>query len=319
MTTLETTAPTSVPTTVPATVLADLIRIARPAHWVKNVLVVPAALLAVPSVTAATAGDVLLATAAFTLASVAVYFGNDLADRGRDRLHPVKRLRPIASGRISGAVAVTAVAGVLCLLALLLVAVPAVPPGPILAYLVLNVLYSRLLKHVPLVDAGCVAAGFVLRVLLGYLTVGARPATWLLVAVFSLCLLLVLGKRRQELTVGGAEHRPALRGYTVELTDHLIQLTAVLTAMAFLMHLRGEAQLGVYAEPAMLASVPLVLFALARYIQVVLVRGVGDPVRVLLRDRAIVGTAVVWGLLFLAALVLSHQPALADRIQSLVN
>lgn len=317
MTTLETTAPTALPTPTP--VLIDLIRVARPVHWAKNVLVVPAALLAVPSVAPATAGHVLLAIAAFTLASVAVYFGNDLADRNRDRMHPVKRLRPIASGRISGAVAVTVAAGVLALLALLLVAVPAVPPGPILAYLMLNVLYSRLLKHVPLVDAGCVAAGFVLRVLEGYLTVGARTATWLLVAVFSLCLLLVLGKRRQELSVGGAEHRPALRGYTVELTDHLIQLTAVLTAVAFLMHLRGEARLGAFAEPAMLASVPLVLFALARYLQVVLLRGAGDPVRVLLRDRAIVGTAVLWGLLFVAALVLSHDPSLAGRLQALLT
>ncbi|GGM04475.1 UbiA prenyltransferase family protein [Dactylosporangium sucinum] len=316
MTTLETT-PAS--TAVPTPLVLDLLRVARPAHWVKNVLVVPAALLAVPTVSASSAGHVLLATVAFTLASIAVYFGNDLADRGRDRLHAVKRLRPIASGRVSGAVAVTVATGVLGLLALLLIAVPDVPPGPILAYLVLNVLYCRVLKHVPLVDAGCVAAGFVLRVLEGYLTVGARVATWLLVAVFSLCLLLVLGKRRQELSVGGSAHRPALRGYTVELTDHLIQLTAVLTAVAFLLYLRGDAQLGAFAEPAMLASVPLALFALARYIQAVLVRGVGDPVLVLLRDRAIVGTGLVWGLLFVTALVLSRDPALAHRLQSLIN
>ncbi|MFG2040018.1 UbiA prenyltransferase family protein [Dactylosporangium sp. NPDC048998] len=315
MTTLETTAPTAVPTRL----LPDLIRVARPVHWAKNVLVVPAALLAVPTITATTAGHVLLATVAFTLASIAVYFGNDLADRARDRLHPVKRLRPIASGRVSTALAVAVAAGVLGLLAVLLIAVPAVPSGPILAYLVLNVLYCRLLKHVPLVDAGCVAAGFVLRVLEGYLTAGAPVATWLLVAVFSLCLLLVLGKRRQELSVGGIEHRPALRGYTVEVTDHLIQLTAVLTAVAFLLYLRGDAQLGPFAEPTTLASVPLALFALARYIQAVLVRGVGDPVLVLLRDRAIVGTALVWGLLFVTALVLSHNPALAHRLQALID
>ncbi|MBO4204958.1 UbiA prenyltransferase family protein [Micromonospora echinofusca] len=299
---------------VPATrprLLRDLIQLSRPTHWVKSLLVVPVPLLETPVWTV----DILVrlgwAVGVFVLASSAVYVGNDLADRQRDRNHPVKRHRPIAAGRVPVPLAWLYCALLLGALAWLLLTGPPGHAGPVLGYLVLNVAYSRGLKHVPLVEAGAVALGFVLRVAQGYLATGGAVSGWLLVTVFAGCLLLVIGKRRQELLDSGPAHRPALRGYTVELAGHLVQLTSVLAVTAGLVYLRTEAPLAGYGEAAMLLSTPIVLYLTSRYLQLALVgRAAGDPVRLLLRDRAVLVTGLLWGVLLAGLLAAARIPAL---------
>ncbi|BCJ50808.1 hypothetical protein Asp14428_22830 [Actinoplanes sp. NBRC 14428] len=209
------------------------------------------------------AGRAGIAVLAFILASAVVYVANDIADRGRDRAHPTKRDRPIAAGRVSpwaaGALAVS--------LAAVLAAVvgPAMTEWwPLLAYLVVNAAYSFVLKHVPLVDLFVVALGFVLRLAQGYEAVGSPSSGWLTLCVLAVCLLLILGKRRHELRAGGVAHRPALAGYNESLLDHLLVLTAALALITY--------QLYVYTfSAAALFTVPFALFALFRYLQVVLV------------------------------------------------
>jgi len=155
--------------------------------------------------------------------------------------------------------------------------------------------YSLGLKHAPLLDVFLVAAGFTLRMLQGYVVLEADVSGWLLTCVFSLCLLLTVGKRRQELVATEGAHRPALRGYTVALTEQLMLLVAVLAAGSYLLYLRTEAPLDGYGPAAAAASVPLALFGLFRYLQLVLVRGAGeDPVRTLLRDPALVVNSLLW-------------------------
>jgi hypothetical protein len=164
----------------------------------------------------------------------------------------------------------------------------------VLAYLGLNLAYTRALKHIPLVDVGAVAVGLVLRVVQGYVATGQRISNWLLVAVFAMSLVMLIGKRRDELLRAGPAHRPALAGYSLELTDQLLPITGALAIVAGLMYLSTEAPFGAYGTVAMLLSTPFALFALARYLQMLLVDGCGDPVRAVLGDRTIIGAAVLW-------------------------
>jgi len=122
------------------------------------------------------------------------------------------------------------------------------PYWPVLAYLVLSAAYSRGLKHVALVDVGTVALGFVLRIVQGYVALDEPVSACLVVAVLSVSLLLLTGKRRHELLGAGAAHRPALRGYSVELINLLLPLTGVLSVVAGLSYLATDAPFGSYHQ-----------------------------------------------------------------------
>jgi decaprenyl-phosphate phosphoribosyltransferase len=299
----------------PRCFVRDLVRLARPGQWPKNLLVVPLALLDPGRLTAGGLVRIGWAVALFTLASSLVYAWNDLADRQRDRMHPTKRSRPIAAGRIGVGVGYAYVAALAALLALAISVAPSVGWWPVLAYLALNAAYSRWLKHVPPLDVFTVAAGFVLRAVQGYLAVGAPISTWLLVSVFSLCLLLVLGKRRHEVSVAGSEHRPSLRGYSTQYLDCLLVLSAVVTITAFLLYLDEGRVAAPYSSAALMVSVPCAMFAIARYLQVVVVhRGGGDPVRTLLRDPALLATSLLWTALLAATMAAAHFPALVELL-----
>ncbi|MDQ0695903.1 UbiA prenyltransferase family protein [Streptomyces sp. W4I9-2] len=288
----------------------DLLALLRPGQWVKNLAVVPLALLDTHPWGAAAFLRTGWAVLGFTLASALVYVVNDLADRERDRLHPVKRHRPIASGRVSTLAAVVLTGALALALTGWAVAGPAWQWWPTALYLALSLAYSQGLKHVPLVDAFIVATGFVLRLVQGALLVGAQMSEWLALCVFSLCLMLALGKRRHEMTAAGRAHRPALRGYTLAFLDHLVVLVAVLTAVSYVLYLRDDASLAAGASLVTLLSAPCAVFGLARYLQLLLVEeGGGNPVHVLFRDRATLVNAALWAVLVALALLLPQSPA----------
>ncbi|MEV6438054.1 UbiA prenyltransferase family protein [Streptomyces anulatus] len=288
----------------------DLLALLRPGQWVKNLAVVPLALLDTHPWGTAAFLRTGWAVLGFTLASALVYVVNDLADRERDRLHPVKRHRPIASGRVSTLAAFVLTGALALALAGWAVAGPAWQWWPTALYLALSLAYSQGLKHVPLVDAFIVATGFVLRLVQGALLIGAQMSEWLALCVFSLCLMLALGKRRHEMTAAGRAHRPALRGYTLAFLDHLVVLVAVLTAVSYVLYLRDDASLAAGASLVTLLSAPCAVFGLARYLQLLLVEeGGGNPVHVLFRDRATLVNAALWAVLVALALLLPQASA----------
>lgn len=285
-----------------------LLQLSRPGQWPKNLLVVSVPLLDLRVWQVDVVWKLAWGIATFTLAAVIVYVLNDLADRARDAGHPKKWHRPIASGRVS---ARSATVFAVTLLAVLLGAFSLQPwswSWPIVVYLLLNVGYSAGLKHTPLLDVFMVAAGFGLRLLEGYLVLDTPISGWLFTTVFTACLLLAVGKRRQELVSTGGAYRPALRGYSVPLTEQLMMLSGVLAAVSYLQYLRSEAPLGELAPAAAAILAPLMLFTLFRYLQLVMVRGKGEnPVRTLLRDRAIVVNALVWAALSTCFLVVTRM------------
>jgi 4-hydroxybenzoate polyprenyltransferase len=273
----------------------DLFLLARPAHWIKSVLAVPIALVDLKVWSWSALERVAWSIVGFILAAAVVYLVNDLVDRRLDRLHPGKSRRPIAAGRLS--VTALVLYGVVLIggLGLLLVFSPHGSSWPILGYLGLNLSYTAGLKHLPLIEMGAISGGFVLRVVQGYLAADVAASSWMLIAVFSGSLLLILGKRRYELVEVGVAHRPSLRGYSVEFLNHLLLLASVFCLAATLTYLDTEAPIAPYRKEALLISLPFVLYTLFRYLQVVLVlKGGGDPVRLLLRDRALILSIVIW-------------------------
>ncbi|MGC5032523.1 UbiA prenyltransferase family protein [Micromonospora sp. DT229] len=288
-----------------------LLALARPGHVVKNLFAVPLALIDTPVWTVTALWRCVWAVAAFTLASSVIYVVNDIADRHRDGAHPEKRHRPIAAGHVPVPVA-WGYAGLLAAgLITLAVTAPPMAWWPLVVYLLLSAAYSRWLKHQPLLDVCVVATGFVLRVLQGYAAVETPPSSLLLTAVFSGCLVLILGKRRHELAVLGAGHRPALDGYNLLLADHLLGLTTTLAGVSFLLYLHLDTPIDAYPPAVLALVVPLGVLAAFRYLQAVLVlRTGGDPIRILLRDRTIVGCAVLVGVVLAVAQINARYPHL---------
>lgn len=276
----------------------------RPRQWVKNAFVLIAPLAVDP--TSVTRQPWLLPAAllAFVAASSSVYVLNDWLDRERDRLHPTKRDRPIASGRVGPALALLLGLGCLSVIGAAVVVLPPLAGASVAAYLVLNLLYCLVLKHHALVDISVVAFGFVLRAAAGCLAVGAPFSPTLIACVYCVCLLLSLGKRRHELAAvasagDAAVTRPALAGYSVPLLDQLMAVLVGSTLITYFLHLLEAGR----PEGSLLAvlTLPFAVFALARYLQLVTVgRSGGEPGRDVLRDVPLLINAALW-LVLLAA------------------
>ncbi|HEY2798634.1 MAG TPA: UbiA prenyltransferase family protein [Thermoanaerobaculia bacterium] len=275
-------------------VLRALFSAARPAQWVKN-LVVPLPFLFGHAL--ATPGGWALAAAGFLLFSAVssgIYILNDVMDRKRDLAHPVKRFRPIASGRLPVQTALAAAAvleGAALAVAFLL--------RPEFGrwcsiYAGLMVLYSLFLKNIPFLEALIVAAGMPLRALAGAALAGVWASPYLMGCAYLLALFLVAGKRQWEFQNAGfqnagsrssSEHRPALSAYREEGLDYLFVVTALATTAGYAAYSVSASTLAKYGGHSLAPTVPLVILGLARYVRLVYRRGGGgNPTQALLVD-----------------------------------
>lgn len=281
----------------------------RPQQWVKNVFVLAALVFARGERGGLLQGDLsdvrrtLLAFFAFCLASSAIYLVNDVVDVESDRKHPTKRHRAVASGlvpvRSALSISVACIAGAL-LLARLADGDPHPVAWVVLAYMALNLLYSLKLKHVVLVDAFCIAGGFLLRVWGGGLAAGAQVSHWLFLCTLFLALFLALCKRRAEtdlLGEGRGEHRAILLEYTAGFIDQMVTVLAACTILTYTMYTVSEDTARKFGGGHHLIwTVPFVVFGLARYMLLVQRQeGGGSPTRVLLGgDALFLLNALAW-------------------------
>ncbi|MDX3524575.1 UbiA family prenyltransferase [Streptomyces scabiei] len=267
--------------------LRAYVALLRPRHWIKNVLVLLVPVTAGPREAIPHLAAIGLILLAFMSASSAVYILNDLRDCEADRLHPVKRLRPLASGRVSVRGALVALTALLLTTVGLLIAVPPLGSLVLGGYIAMNIWYTLSLKHQPLVDVSVVAAGFVLRVLAGALAAGLTIQPLLLICVYCASVALSLGKRRHELVdlkVTGEKHRPALAAYTVSFLDHVVVVNLVAALMCYVATM-WQLQ-APYGKVGAALSFPFAAFHVTRYLQMLIVeRSGGDPVEDLMRDR----------------------------------
>jgi 4-hydroxybenzoate polyprenyltransferase len=265
----------------------------RPRQWSKNLLVFAGILFAAKLGDAVRWLEACMCFVAYCSISSAAYLTNDVRDRLDDRLHPVKRSRPIARGELSPRTALT-IAGALSALALVLVA----PLGLaslllVAAFAALQAAYTLRLKHVVLLDVSTIAALFVVRAAAGAEAVDVPISGWLLLCTALLALFLALAKRRGELVLVGAQRTPGrsvLEGYSLELVDQLIGIVASATVIAYAIY-----TLSADHSRVLLATVPFVVFGVFRYLLLMHRDDIGEePEQVLLSDVPILLAVAGW-------------------------
>jgi 4-hydroxybenzoate polyprenyltransferase len=271
----------------------------RPHQWTKNLVVLAALAFSKHLFEGDAVALAGLAFAVFCALSGAVYVVNDLVDLERDRLHPVKRARPIASGAL-GVPAARAAAAALFGVGLL--AAWGLGSGFFLcalAYLALNLAYSFGLKEVVILDVLAIAIGFVLRAVAGAVAIQVVFSEWLIVCTLLLALFLALAKRRHELVTlpDAAAHRAILAEYSPYLLDQMIAVVTASCLTAYAFYTLAPETVGKYRTDRLALTIPFVIYGIFRYLYLVHRKEQGgSPSDVLLADRPLLAATVLWGL-----------------------
>jgi 4-hydroxybenzoate polyprenyltransferase len=270
----------------------------RPNQWTKNLVVLAALGLSKHLFEPRPLLRALLAFVLFCGLSGAVYLLNDVADVEQDRIHPLKRLRPLASGALSvGAALTAAVALALSCLGLAAVLGRAFTLCAA-AYLALNLLYSFRLKEIVIVDVLSVSLGFVLRAVAGAVAIGVDISEWLLICTILLALFLVLAKRRHEITSLNLEasgHRKILAEYSPYLLDQMIAVVTASCVTAYAFYTTAADTREKYQTDKLVWTLPFVLYGIFRYLYLVHRKEQGgSPTDVLLTDRPLLVAVALW-------------------------
>jgi decaprenyl-phosphate phosphoribosyltransferase len=285
--------------------LVALVQAGRPKQWTKNLLVFSVPAAAGTLLTGSVLTNTLLAFVAFCLAASGTYLLNDASDVEADRLHPVKRHRPVAAGLVG--VQEARVMGVLLLLAGMLTALAATPRlfAVVAGYAALTTCYTHWLKHVPVFDIAAVAAGFFLRAVAGGVASDLYMSRWFLIVAGGGSLFLITGKRYAERLHGGEEavqRRSALAEYSLDYLRATLTTTASVTILAYCLWAFEGSAVQQPSEWTAMSAVPFVL-GIMRY-GLVLQGGEGeDPQDVVLGDRVLQVVGLVWLTLLISGVV----------------
>lgn len=288
--------------------MTDYLRLFRPYQWVKNTFVLVPVFFAGKIGSIATTPRVALAFVSFCAAASCVYILNDLLDIERDRLHQVKKNRPLASGSISGMSAVALMVGLLVVASATALAVDLDLLYVIAGYVLLNALYSVYLKHFSLIDVTVIAVGFVLRVFAGGVAGEVPISKWLILMTFLLACCLALGKRRDDLLLDVDKEtlRTSLSGYTLPFIDKCLVILSTTTIVCYVMYtVSSDVVQRLHSDSVYLTSI-FVIVGMLRYLQIAIVEeATGSPTRILLKDRMIQFSIALWILSFLFILYAS--------------
>ena len=285
----------------PATLGRALVRLARPRQWVKNLLVFAAPGAAGVLGHRTPLVHTVLAFVFFCVASSGTYFLNDALDYEADRLHPTKRMRPIAAGLVPPAMAKgisAALLAVALVLSALLLSVQFM--GVVAGYAFITVAYSMWLKHEPVIDLACVASGFIIRAVAGGIAAGVLVSDWFVIVVSFGAMFMVAGKRHAEQLDMGDEagsHRATLEAYSLSYLRYIRTVSPALAIAAYcLWAFEKEGTLG--GIPWYEFSIIPVVMAIFRY-ALVLETGAGSaPEEIVLADRSLQVLGLAWAVLF---------------------
>ena len=286
----------------------------RPKQWTKNVVVLAAFVFALGDrhqhITFDGFWIALKAAALFCLVSSGVYLLNDVRDLEQDRLHPTKKLRPIAAGEISS---VAAIGIALILLAAGLAGASFLSLSFFYvmgSYVGLQIIYTFALKQIALVDLFVIASGFVLRALAGAVALNVTISPWLLLCALLLALFLALCKRRHERVVlkdAGGETRENLAQYSEQLLDQLIAVVSAATLVSYALYTLWPDTVAKFGTARLGLTIPFVIFGLFRYLDLVYRHEKGDqPEVILLTDKPLLADLALYGLTVAAVLLLRH-------------
>jgi 4-hydroxybenzoate polyprenyltransferase len=293
------------------TKVRDWLALLRLHQWVKNVLIFAGYIFAgnfklPPPKALSDFTFVLTGFVSFCLLSGAVYAINDVVDREKDRKHPVKRNRPVASGRVSVGEATALAVGSVLLGLILALAVAWRNEAPLfflaaLSYPIWGVLYSFWLKRLIIIDAIGVAAGFVLRVVAGCLAIKVDISPWLILCTLLLALFIAFSKRRHELLLMGNNAtavRSVLGEYSPKLLDMFIAVTASMTIMAYSLYTFTSPHilLGDRKEPWLMVTIPFVVYGVLRYLYLAYQTDTAGAPEQMLKDKPFVINLALWAL-----------------------
>jgi 4-hydroxybenzoate polyprenyltransferase len=278
----------------------SLVRSLRPSQWTKNLIVFAGLIFGQRLLDP---GAILYAAAAFAVfcaLSGVVYLINDVADREADRQHPLKQLRPIASGAVPVSTAL-GLALVLAVGALAAAFFLRFEFGLIaLAYVGLLALYSGPLKHVVIIDVLTIAIGFVLRAAAGAIVIAEPVSHWLLIVTILLALFLALSKRRHELvllTDSATSHRPILQEYSPYLLDQMISVVTASTLVAYAFYTVSPETIQKFNTDKLGLTLPFPLYGIFRYLYLVHQKeGGGSPSDMLLNDKPLLLCVLLWAI-----------------------
>ncbi len=290
----------------PKSLVRSYLRLVRPKQWTKNGFVLAGVVFAEKASSMVEVAHALLAFALFCALSGAVYAANDVLDVEEDRKHPLKRFRPVASGAVSPRSALV-FAAVLAIGALAVgfsgvFKTPGVGIAGV-AYLILQVFYTTILKHTAILDVMSISAGFVIRALAGVSAVASPISPWLIVCTGLLTLFLGFSKRRHEIATlgeGAVHHRRNLQEYSVPLLDEMMNIMMSATIIAYTLYTFTvyEAQNEIF----MMASIPFMVYGVFRYMLLVHRNGGGNPDTLLLSDRPLQVALFLWLVVVMAAI-----------------
>jgi 4-hydroxybenzoate polyprenyltransferase len=279
----------------------------RPTHWIKNIFVLAGVFFAGDIFHTESLRNASLAFIAFCLASSAVYALNDILDRHSDSKHPRKRLRPLASGALSPSFAIAL--SLACAVAALILSVRVSKPlfAVILIYALVNIAYSRWLKHVVLVDVFCIASGFILRLLAGTWGIDVPPSQWFVLCTFLLSLFLGFSKRyaeRMDDSQEASHKRAVVDEYSPEFLRILLAITLACTLMTYGLYTMSTHTLEIHGTGNLIYTLPFAAFAMFRYLYLVMQRGFGENLSgELLRDGWLLVSGIAY--LFVAGILLA--------------
>jgi len=279
-------------------VVVEILKSLRPQQWIKNFFLFAALLFSRNLFNRPLLLKTVEAFIAFCLISSAHYIFNDLRDLAEDRLHPIKSLRPLASGRLKKTPAVLA----LVMIGAAGIALAAAINGPFLlialGYLALQTAYSMWLKHIVILDVFVIAAGFLMRVVAGGLAIRVTISSWLLICTILLSLFLAMGKRRHELVLLDKEakvHRPILKEYNIYLLDQMISVVTASTLVAYCLYTISEETVEKFGTRNLVFTVPFVLYGIFRYLYLIHQRaGGGTPEALIIRDKPLLLDIFLW-------------------------
>ncbi|TGK84592.1 decaprenyl-phosphate phosphoribosyltransferase [Leptospira noumeaensis] len=290
------------------------LKLMRVPQWIKNVilfagLIFSKKIFELPSLT-----KVCLAFLCFSLVASCQYVFNDFLDQKEDATHPEKKHRPLASGELDSGIAL-AITGVILPVAL----IGAYKLSPVffyltIFYLLFNMLYSKVLKHIVILDVMSISIGFVLRAIAGAVVIGVEFSHWLLLCTFMLALFWGFSKRRGEINIlktDAGKHRKILEEYSIEFLDLMMAVVATLTLVSYVMYTVSPETAKSLGTPYMVYTVPVVVYAVFRSLYIIYIKNMGhNPTKAILTDVSVLISGFIWLLLILFLMFgnISGQP-----------
>jgi 4-hydroxybenzoate polyprenyltransferase len=276
--------------------MKPFIKLLRVHQWIKNLFVFLPLFFAGEFLNVEGLIGAFFAFIAFSLTSSIIYILNDYKDMEKDKLHPVKKNRPLANGSISketGLLLIVPLAAAIIFLAIFNFSLTSIIP--LVLYFVLNLLYTFVLKTVAILDVSIIAIGFVLRVIFGGLVTAIFVSKWALLLTFSLALVLALGKRRGELVSTNSEARPSLQGYNLQFIDTALTITVAITLVCYIMYTISPDVVIGFGSEYVYATTLFVLLGLLRYLQQTMVfNKTESPTKFVYKDHFVQLMIVFW-------------------------